>query len=1311
MLYASDILAKVTREQSNHVNSQVIIKDVAAPLLDRAMKHRSGTDKVLEIALTTLNYVQHSPEAAEYFDSLSHRDIFSNLTRFWSRHGAEANDAVSRLLVRCLNQFRDQPSHTSTNYLVEHIIRKVARKHRYTLLRLVFRHFHRPGVDIDDLQQLHRLELECYTCQTFTDLDNDSALRLLSRITRVNRAKDFLELDDRNHSIFRHPHAPDARHCDMRLLEIFLSRPDSDGLARVKEDICELQRKSSNSREQSNRAFFAKSAMFYAIASGSLDFYGHVLRWSRRDANDPSDWSRIEAIYIYVVMSRLSATRILHQRSGLSDDTLYDHVWQDTLNTLLNFEERALKAKHETLAFDRPHGPLERYGLLNDGFNRTIEHPESSYRFLDELAKARDTLWKRIRPTSHPAAASLPQAWPRGLPIQCLASPDDIARQDAKGRTPFLSSRAHVVVFLDTEAALSELPSTDDDRAAIGSLVDDYGVALAINIMQQPKGPMRDSQVSRAWHHAITSLTGDRMDARETIAFWRPIFRHALPGVKLEALDVMKERRQAPVLPTDVDDGETNEWDPSLNQPPVVESRDLSIRAIDCLLDPSAVQLDPSMPIREPRARAQSSMRLPLWNTGDCLNEPSRVQEGLIASTLLYIDSKENKSSRILREPFPSDGGTRYPSLILDSDFLLKRELHTGQAINVLKQLVNRVPSTLSFELTSSLLETSSQLPIKSRETAATTTNAYRLLALTKGCDRPEATASLVLGTVIDRPEASSWHRQFLPPTFLNRLRPSHAKELLKSFAEAIELRMGLQSHTETSTKESQYPVIKITTVKYLAQLLHKSCFIDSEGAFNILASLLGKSTHIDVLVAIVESLLAMLAHHAAHDDRTLVQKVLIALQGLVRIVGRLNERREDKKKTWNGMPVVEDEDSCPPVFGLHLGFASNCEMDVDVRQEVVEQVLLPAFDATQKAHEKWMEIFLARTTGGAAIEEYMIPIPPRPTVLATMLQRIPGFLPRSYFDLWQRYTVISLAPSPVLVTFNRRLKDGPGSEEEETDAVPRPDEKAIHHWLRIYDRGAEVFSQCRLADVLIGDLPASLAPSRNIQSVLQLHTLEVARVMIRHFDVLHESWERFLGPLHAPWVAHQGRIWYEFCHPIIDGIIQYVEAYREDASWREDKHRRPKFLPNTLQLRLMLLRPIPDDLPAAQPKDQHCAELADKLVELLTDVVAKTKVYHDALKQVLDYMTWNLRFPWNVEAACRTANLPGPNSDNKCAATMDYLRVEIAHVVFRRMAEDIRESPDMMEKVEEVFEKWRDSELEDFRMRGIVGLGRVVVV
>ena len=52
-------------------------------------------------------------------------------------------------------------------------------------------------------------------------------------------------------------------------------------------EINEIKKKSATCRDQAERASFAKSAMFYAIASGSLRLYGEVVRWSRRYIRDP----------------------------------------------------------------------------------------------------------------------------------------------------------------------------------------------------------------------------------------------------------------------------------------------------------------------------------------------------------------------------------------------------------------------------------------------------------------------------------------------------------------------------------------------------------------------------------------------------------------------------------------------------------------------------------------------------------------------------------------------------------------------------------------------------------------------------------------------------------------------------------------------------------------------------------------------------------------------------------------------------------------------------------------------------------------
>jgi hypothetical protein len=53
------------------------------------------------------------------------------------------------------------------------------------------------------------------------------------------------------------------------------------------EAVDEQKRKASTSREQTDRAFFAKSALMWAIASGSPAFYGETVIWARRFVRDP----------------------------------------------------------------------------------------------------------------------------------------------------------------------------------------------------------------------------------------------------------------------------------------------------------------------------------------------------------------------------------------------------------------------------------------------------------------------------------------------------------------------------------------------------------------------------------------------------------------------------------------------------------------------------------------------------------------------------------------------------------------------------------------------------------------------------------------------------------------------------------------------------------------------------------------------------------------------------------------------------------------------------------------------------------------
>lgn len=222
-----------------------------------------------------------------------------------------------------------------------------------------------------------------------------------------------------------------------------------------------------------------------------------------------------------------------------------------------------------------------------------------------------------------------------------------------------------------------------------------------------------------------------------------------------------------------------------------------------------------------------------VWDTNNLKGKSAKVLDGLTASALLYIDSRENKASRILAQPFPSADRLRYPALILDSEFLLSDSLSNASAVQVLRLMIARAPPSLLLDLITGTFETSSHSPSDSHETAVTSTTAYQLLALVTKSDRPDIASGLVLRTILDRPESSSWHRLFLSPTYLCSLSPSDASGIFMALAGTIETKLEEQSVARSA--DARQSTVKITTVKYLAQLLRGANFLSPEDRLNIL--------------------------------------------------------------------------------------------------------------------------------------------------------------------------------------------------------------------------------------------------------------------------------------------------------------------------------------------------------------------------------------------------------------------------------------------------------------------------------------------
>jgi len=115
-------------------------------------------------------------------------------------------------------------------------------------------------------------------------------------------------------------------------------------------------------------------------------------------------------------------------------------------DTLLEAETIGLALEHEKLGFNLPHGPLS----LGVGSARNVKPPlRSSFLFLDDLARARDEMCQKHRPTIHPASAALEPPWPRGLPIQYLTRPFNLTVEEANNHMLFIAARDVSVVLLE----------------------------------------------------------------------------------------------------------------------------------------------------------------------------------------------------------------------------------------------------------------------------------------------------------------------------------------------------------------------------------------------------------------------------------------------------------------------------------------------------------------------------------------------------------------------------------------------------------------------------------------------------------------------------------------------------------------------------------------------------------------------------------------------------------------------------------------------------------------------------------------------
>ena len=249
-----------------------------------------------------------------------------------------------------------------------------------------------------------------------------------------------------------------------------------------------------------------------------------VFEAQREPSFQADDWLGVFLAIARVVEARLSRASGLQSQHGFTDDDMYSAVWEDTLRTLLDLEQTALASAHEGLSHKDP------YGFLTKLWVSPRHQTSATLRFFDNLARARDSLWHEYRPTVYPAAAAIPAPFPRGLPIQCLASGLQICSASFLQSMHFIRERAMSVVFMSAQDALSLIPEAEEERVAIGFFVDEYELALKFCVYSEPTEELRYNTIERARSFLIDLLCGsDFMTIDEFVSNYGRMFSVVMP--------------------------------------------------------------------------------------------------------------------------------------------------------------------------------------------------------------------------------------------------------------------------------------------------------------------------------------------------------------------------------------------------------------------------------------------------------------------------------------------------------------------------------------------------------------------------------------------------------------------------------------------------------------------------------------------------------------------------------------------------------------------------------------------------------------
>ncbi|UPX10497.1 uncharacterized protein EKO05_0001155 [Ascochyta rabiei] len=1293
MAFAFELLRELVETGSCCMDSTWVVDNLVRPLLRRGVRRHESWSGIQSITALIIRYLNSHPSAAKILTNVK-GDVLHMVASCWSRRSALFEVHLKSLLKMVFGSTTRLEDFT--NLLVG-----IPKSRRYPLLQLCCQEV--MDINLNAAQNMENIRGKL-TPGLLDSIGATHALGLFRRLRDARGDTDLVDLGQYS-SVLVTTRTPDVYEGDPDIYYLVLLNRNgmhADAESHAASILKARKKITKTSSDRNLRAENALSVWACANASGSLRLLSETVNWARSFVRDQltasklfstyydetykllsgclkhgdevlnskelrqrvecanlimmdlldiafsalrepsfnsSNWRKTVGIFTHVIKERMRLSVDLEKIRNVPDEEVYYALWEDTITTLIRAETLANQEENEKLGANTISGIVVGKTAFTD--IRPNDNGRATWKFLDNLARARNDLWKDLRPARYPDVLTLPEPFPRGLPVQHLLAcwtPNTINLCEL---APYIFSRVESTLFVSSKVALNPVSSEEHMQHAIGAFVDSYQYALNAYVSGVCDPQEKEKRLAKVWFYATGALSEQRMTSEEAIRYWKRHIPSYLQSTLSKVMPV-EEHVPWPVVPEFDDPSEAHEWNPLEARPADVKikARDLGTATyIDlCTIGSHAKHTKPHIwshyepPV--PQVPAEESSVGSIWG---CHSTDAEREASALAA-LLYLDAKYGSIERMLTTPFPSLDDVRYPCLYLDEDFLSRDELCVPDAAAYLSRHQGLIPLTLVHTLVTTLV---GRFTYK-RKSRVLGEAAFTLIRALSESDKPGPAFELAIEVIIGQPSASSWHRMLFYSGFLQRLPASDARACISKFARAVGKKLDAQNSRaqpeaaagqmdneidkraqspDRSDAHASQTTIKVTTLKSLAQVLHGSTYIGDDFSLEILASLSKKVSHVDVRLSILRTLLSKLDANRPG----LWDTVLSTLQSFIPLAGSLDEREHMTESDWTNaektMTMPKVQLTTKPTWReespmLHAFVQRYLDLGGSKLTALyLRRIILPTLELLKRNTRRWALLFLRKyAPKHVEILQTMLPPVPLGIVIWEMIlsgsSTKPYHIPKTILNEYVAYMSFRLNPPRAIYALNKGLEDDV--------AVKSRPEVAI--WLELYGNGIDNVWLYRFSFTHISDFDDQ--ESEDDEACITRHFYqkkwlgifttflwadEPSYVQLRGF--ISTLTDPFNIP--CPW-------WNQYGRTTVEAMLAYINGICT-RDWQADPNRKPAILPDTFDWKLSLLSyPLTHLYKTnSEAREQACKQFSDELSAILDGI--SNSMYHAKFAQIQD--------------------------------------------------------------------------------------------